>query len=93
MRWICFAAALAIATPALAQPQCGERDEVVEQLERRFQEQQRGVGLVNPNLAFEVWASADGTWTILRTTPDGRACVIAGGTGWTDAAPLVGEDV
>lgn len=33
---------------------------------------------------FQVWASDEaGTWTVSYTRPDGVACVIGSGTGWT----------
>ncbi|WP_045388471.1 hypothetical protein [Falsirhodobacter sp. alg1] len=33
---------------------------------------------------FDVWASdQQGTWTVSYTRPDGIACVIGSGTGWT----------
>ncbi len=38
---------------------------------------------------FEIWASEKtGTWTILKTTPNGLTCVMAVGDGWHDDAPV-----
>jgi hypothetical protein len=80
---------LAAAAPPVAQAQmaCGTRDSVVAKLGEKYGEVRRGGGLAGPTAIFEVWASeATGTWTILKTTPDGFACVMAVGEGWQDDA-------
>ena len=81
---------LATAPPAAhAQLSCGDRTAMVEQLSRTYGEARKGAGIANPMALFEVWASdATGTWTILKTTPNGRACLIAGGENWHDDRPV-----
>ncbi len=72
---------------AQAQVACGTRDSVVEKLGEKYGEVRRGGGLAGSTAIFEIWASeATGTWTILKTTPDGLSCVMAVGDGWHDEA-------
>ena len=74
-------------TPASAQVACGSRDAVVAKLSEKYGEVRRGGGLAGPTAIFEIWASeATGSWTILKTTPNGLACVMAVGDGWHDDA-------
>ena len=72
---------------------CGARDAVIAKLGDKYGEVRRGGGLSGPGPApdhdpgaiYEIWASeATGTWTILKTTPDGLTCVMAVGEGWQD---------
>ncbi len=85
-RWPIILAALLVALagpPAAAQMACGERAGMAAQLDAKYGETQRGRGLAAPGVVFEVWAScATGTWTILKTTPNGWSCVMAVGEGW-----------
>ena len=72
---------------AQAQMACGKRDAVVAKLGDKYGEVRRGGGLTGSTAIFEVWASeSTGTWTILKTTPDGLTCVMAVGDGWQDEA-------
>ncbi len=80
---------------AQAQMACGTRDSVVAKLGDRYGEVRRGGGLAGPTAIFEIWASeATGTWTILKTMPDGMSCVMAVGDGWHDDAgePILAGD-
>ena len=71
-------------TPALAQIACGERTGMIAGLDRTYGESRRGGGLAGQAIV-EVWASCKtGTWTILKTTPNGWCCVMASGQGWHD---------
>ncbi len=74
---------------AHAQLSCGDRKSMVEQLSRAYGEARKGAGLAGQTALFEIWASnATGTWTILKTTPNGVACVIAVGENWHDNRPV-----
>jgi hypothetical protein len=82
-----FVAGVAAASSAFAQAQvaCGARAAVVSKLGEKYGEVRRGGGLVGATAIFEVWASeSTGTWTILKTTPDGLSCIMAVGEGWQD---------
>jgi hypothetical protein len=72
-------------TPAQAQQQmlCGLRDEMGKMLENRFGEQPQAGGVVGDRIV-ELLVSQTGSWTILITSTDGRACVVTGGEDWTD---------
>ncbi len=86
---VVFAALMvAIATQAQAQMVCGKRADMVEDMRQIYGEVRRGYGVsTNEGSVFEVWASdVTGTWTILKTTPNGLTCVMAVGTGWHDDA-------
>ena len=70
---------------AHAQMACGTRDAVVAQLGDKYGEARHGGGLAGPTAIFEVWASEEtGTWTILKTTPNGLTCVMAVGDDWQE---------
>ena len=80
---------MAAAAPPVAQAQvvCGARDSVVRNLGEKYGEVRRGGGLTGSTAIYEIWASeATGSWTILKTTPNGLACVMAVGEGWQDDA-------
>jgi len=84
-----FTAYLAAAAQAAS---CGERDNIIAQLDSEYGETRRGIGL-SGGVILEIWASdTTGTFTILSTTPNGFACVIAAGEDWIDlGAVLAGE--
>jgi hypothetical protein len=90
MRLIFAALALSMscAEPALAQTGCAQREDLVEYLTLSFGETLNAGGLRDAASLYEVWVSdATGTWTILKTNPDGTACIVAAGTHWHTAAP------
>jgi len=67
---------------------CGDRQAIVERLEARWGEHFSAGGMQDASAIIEVWMSQEkGTWTILRTSADGTACVMATGTNWIDALP------
>jgi hypothetical protein len=73
------------ATPAQAQltrPQmmCGKRTDMVRQLGEKYGESRRSMGLAGRRGVIELFASeATGSWTILLTSPQGTACLMAAG--------------
>ncbi len=81
---------LATAPPAAhAQSACGDRTAMVEQLSRTYGEERKGAGLAGQTALFEIWASdVTGSWTILKTYPNGTACLIATGENWHDELPV-----
>ncbi len=88
---ILLAALIALyGAPAAAQIACGTRDIVVEKLDRKYGETRRGGGLSGPTMVFEIWASDKPpyTWTILKTAPNGWACIMAVGEGWQPDPPV-----
>lgn len=86
-----------IATPTLAQQNCGARDQILGRLESKYGESRQSIGLVPDNGVVEVYASKEtGTWTILLTQPNGMTCLIASGQAFEDVATTniaAGDDV
>lgn len=90
----CFATLTAVALmlltlPARADgsspPPCGPRSEMVERLSKRFGETRRGIGLSGRDRIVEIFASdGSGSWTVVVTLPDGRACFLAAGQAWEE---------
>ncbi len=72
-----------VASAAMAQPQCNERDSVLELLAKKYQETPIAAGVTNTGGLVEVLNDIkSGTWTIIVTTPQGMSCLIAAGEGW-----------
>ncbi len=78
-----LAAAIVLAATsgtAEAQMVCGKRDAIVAQLERKYGETRRSVGLQQGRAVVEVYASeTTGSWTILVTDTAGKSCLMAAG--------------
>ena len=80
----------ATAPPAYAVT-CGDREEVVHQLEIQFSEKLTSGGLQTApaeNSMVEIWSSDQtGTFTVLMTQANGISCIVAVGTDYFDLAP------
>ncbi len=77
--------------PAQAQIACGMRDLIVKNLGDKYNEVRHGGGLSGPLAIFELYVNeTTGTWTILSTTPNGWACIMAVGTNWFRITPKRG---
>jgi hypothetical protein len=73
---------------------CAPRDDLVAQLGSQYNENQRALGLLGEQAVMEVFASDQGSWTILTTDVNGTSCIVAAGEGWDDRfAILAGEGV
>ncbi len=86
-------ALFATASPALAQARCGERSDIIQQLQTRFQETRKATGLASNGALFEIFAAPDGSWTALMTYPNGKTCLMAVGDAWSPTADQPGEPV
>jgi hypothetical protein len=79
-----------------AQPQvmapCANRAEIVAKLKERFGEQRRNVAVTTNGQLFEVFVSDNGSWTALVSSPDGKACVILVGEGWSEEKQVGGKE-
>ena len=72
------------ALPAAALAECPLRAERVFDLAWKGLKLQSG-GITKANDAIvEIYTDDDGHWVMLRTTPDGRACVVLHGFGWVE---------
>jgi hypothetical protein len=85
-----FAAVLAAVTlfsstgVASAASPCGSHDALAKQLNTKFKEARRVMGVVNAKTVMEIFMSPEGTWTVLVTDTTGTACVIASGQDWQE---------
>ena len=69
---------------------CGTRANIVGQLNTRFGEQARAIGLAGQTRIVEVFVSDEtGSWTITVTSPDGTTCLIAAGEYYETLPPAV----
>ncbi len=76
-------ALLASTAMAQAQPQCNQRDNVLELLAKKYKETPIAAGVTNTGGLVEVLTDhKSGTWTIIVTTPQGMSCLVAAGEGW-----------
>ena len=84
----------AASTSANAEMLCGQRDNIIDELRKTWQEDRTAIGLSNNGGILEVYSSDQGTWTLLLTMPDGPTCMIGAGEHWeqTQLAEL-GEPV
>jgi len=77
------------ALTAAAQPQCDERNNVLELLAKKYKETPIAAGVTNTGGLVEVLTDTkSGTWTIIITTPQGMSCLVAAGEGWRNFDPL-----
>ena len=80
-RAITLAALIALPTVSHSAPQCGPRDEAVKILKDKYGETQQFYGLNRSRtVVLETYANlVTGTWSLLRTEPSGRTCLVASG--------------
>jgi hypothetical protein len=74
---------------AMQQMPCGKRTDVVRMLRENFGEGLMGRGLADSGAVAEVFTSANGTWTIVATSPNGLSCMIGTGQSWQ---PVIARD-
>ncbi len=82
---LAFTAALiaASADGAAQQVPCKQRHDVLGHLAQKYQELPVAVGVTNRGGLVDVLSSGDGkTWTIIISSPNGEACMVATGEGW-----------
>ena len=81
-----------ISTQSHAQMVCGERDNIIAQLAKKYGETQQSVGFQRGRGVVEVFASVDtGSWTILVTDPRGTSCLMAAGEAFELVEQVKGE--
>jgi len=83
-KWMIPAAALLLASPALAQQQapCGPVDVILKALEDNAKEVPAGMGRDERGFVAVLTLSPDGSYSVLGIRPDGIACLISTGEGW-----------
>lgn len=89
MRFAAIAALVGVATfgaqPAVAMedvdtPSCLTYDVMTNYLDRAFDEGRVAVGELENGHAVEMFASRNGTWTLVEIMPNGNGCIRASGT-------------
>jgi len=88
-----IAALIAIAPSAGAQTACAPREQLVKLLADQYKEGPVGIGLAQPGQVMEVFASSHGSWTMVLTLPDGKACMIANGNNWEMVTKIKGSPI
>ncbi len=69
---------------------CGARASFIAQLDAKYGETRRSMGL-SGNSVVELYANEKtGSWTILITSPQGTACMLAAGQAFQLDTPVVG---
>ena len=81
------------ASSANAQTACGPREQLVKLLADQYKEDPVGMGLSQPGQVLEVFASSNGSWTMVMTMPDGKACMIAAGDNWEMVTKIKGSPI
>src|SRR3546814_17913127 len=75
--------ALVSTSAAMAQPQCDQRESVLQVLQQKYKEQPIALGVTHNGGLVEVLTTGNGnTWSIIVTTPHGMYCLVAAGDGW-----------
>jgi hypothetical protein len=77
-----FPALVLAATPAQAQMMCGQRAEIIQSIDQKYQERPSAFGLSGDKMMIELYTSEKGTWTMLMTRPGGVSCIMAVGQSW-----------
>ena len=73
---------LFLSSKALAQAVCGAHAKVKDNLRETYAEAPVSVGVTTSGAVIEVFASPQGTWTLVLTQPNGLSCLIAAGQDW-----------
>jgi hypothetical protein len=77
-----------IGTAAAQEDMCNSRDRLHQTLEQSFAETPVATGVVSESVVVELFAGARGvTWTLVVSSTDGDACVLAAGTNWQSHSP------
>ena len=71
-----------IAPAAWAQPVCGSHNTVSDNLKKAYSEAPVSMGITTGGGIIEIFASNEGSWTMVITQPDGVSCLIAVGQNW-----------
>ncbi|MBC8267681.1 MAG: hypothetical protein H8E36_02940 [Rhodospirillaceae bacterium] len=75
----------ALPTIGQAQTVCGSRAEFVKKLQKGYAEKPVSVGLASNGSMIEIFASENGTFSIVITQPSGNTCLVAAGDNWQSA--------
>ena len=72
---------------------CGDRQEILAQLKGTYDEKPTAFGTTGDGGVVELTTSSNGSWTLMLSLPNGRACLIATGEDWEQwPQQLTGRD-
>ena len=72
---------------------CGKYVTIVKVLNEKYKEAKSGAGIAGEFALIELYKSkSGGTWTVLATAPDGKACIISAGKDWIDFPLTISGD-
>lgn len=71
---------------------CGARDQIIAELSDVFSEEPLAVGQVDERAVVEIFASEQGSWTIIATGTDGTSCIVSAGEGFESTFTARGAD-
>ena len=75
--------------PALAQGiPCAPRERVLSHVIDTLGGVRQAEGVAGQGARMELYADPDGAWTLLLHLPDGRTCLLAGGSGFRPSGGL-----
>ena len=81
---------LGLTTPASASPAaCAPRADIVQKLDETYKEARQAIALTKQGGLLEIFVSAKGSWSILVSSPNGKACLVAAGENWQQQEHLV----
>lgn len=83
-------ASLVLSSAVEARIACNSRAEVVKVLAEQFGEVPVASGITQSGQLMEVFASAQGTWTLILSLPRGQSCMIANGEDLDVGSPPAG---
>ncbi|MBI1622238.1 hypothetical protein [Aquamicrobium zhengzhouense] len=77
----------------LAMAMCGDRKQVLSDLQQQFSEAPMAIGQVDEQAVMEILVSESGSWTILATGTDGVSCIVSAGEGFQSTTLVRGVDI
>jgi len=76
-----------MSTASEARVLCAPHTQIVDVLEKGYQERKVADGLSDAGALVELFLSDRRSWTIVFTIPGGQSCVLSGGEAWETLTP------
>lgn len=67
---------------------CEETKSMLDSLAKDFNENPIGTGITKRGDLVQIYVSDKGTFTVVRSTPNGFSCMISNGTDWNAEKPV-----
>jgi hypothetical protein len=80
---------LGLTTASANPPACAPRAAIVQKLDETYKEARQAIALTKQGGLLEIFVSAKGSWSILVSSPNGKACLVAAGENWQQQEQLV----